>query len=50
LKKFDLSDALIVTGWLGAMVGTWLIYPPAAYILAGASLMFVGLTGGIKGE
>jgi len=50
MKKLDLSDILIVTGWIGAMIGIWLIFPPAAYIAAGASLMYVGLTGGIKGD
>jgi hypothetical protein len=47
--KFDLSDALVFIGWLGAMVGIWLIFPPAAYIAAGVSLMYLGLSGN-KGE
>ena len=51
-RKFDFSDALILIGWLGMLVGIWLIYQPAAYIVTGISLVCLGLLGGntIKGE
>jgi hypothetical protein len=44
--RFDLNDALILIGWLGALAGIWLIYQPAAYIAAGISLVCLGLIGG----
>jgi len=44
--KFDVNDAIIIIGWLGALVGIWLIYHPAAYIVAGISLVCFGLIGG----
>ncbi len=45
-QKFDLHDVLIIIGWLGALVGIWLVYRPAAYIVAGVSLVCFGLLGG----
>jgi hypothetical protein len=45
-QKFDLRDVLIIAGWLGALVGIWLIYKPAAYVVAGISLVCLGLIGG----
>lgn len=50
MKKFDFNDAIILTGWAGALIGIWLIYHPAAYIAAGLSLVYFSLIGGPKGE
>lgn len=38
-----LPDILIVVGLGCAAMGLWLIYPPAALILAGAGLCVIGL-------
>jgi hypothetical protein len=46
--KFDFNDFIILIGWLIAISGIWLIYQPAAYIVAGLSILYVGLTGGNK--
>lgn len=43
IKKFDIDDLLILLGAAGVIGGIWLIYHPAAYILAGAGLMYLGL-------
>jgi hypothetical protein len=45
-RKFDIRDVIIIIGWLGTLVGIWLIYWPAAYIVAGISLVCLGLIGG----
>jgi len=45
-QKFDIRDIIIIIGWLGALVGIWLICRPAAYIVAGLSLVCFGLLGG----
>lgn len=45
--------ALVIAGMCTAVYGVLLIYPPAAYIVAGTSLVYVGLTtdyGGKRGE
>lgn len=41
--KFDIDDLMIVLGAAGVAGGLWLIYHPAAYILAGAGLFYLGL-------
>lgn len=41
--KFDVNDVLILIGGIGALVGIWLIYHPASYIVAGAALVYLGL-------
>ena len=40
--KFDFDDLLIVLGAAGVIAGIWLIYHPAAYIIAGAGLLVLG--------
>ena len=45
--------ALVLVGACLTVYGVFLIYPPAAYIVAGTSLVYVGLTtdyGGKRGE
>ena len=42
-KKFGLKDLLILIGAGVLFYGVWLIYPPAAYILIGMSLIFLGV-------
>ena len=41
--KFDVNDVLILIGGIGALVGIWLIYHPASYIVAGVALVYLGL-------
>ena len=39
LERFDLQDGLLAVGFISLEIGTWMIYRPAAFILAG-SLFF----------
>ena len=41
--KFGIKDALLIIGAAGLFYGIWLIFPPAAYIVAGAGLIFIGM-------
>lgn len=42
-KTFDLRDAFVFGGTGLIFIGTWQIYPPAAYIVTGALLFWVGI-------
>jgi hypothetical protein len=42
-KGFDIDDLFILLGVAGVVIGVWLIYHPAAYILTGMVLLFLGL-------
>ena len=41
----DRHDAVTFAGAAVFFVGVWLIHPPAALILAGAVMVFFGITG-----
>jgi hypothetical protein len=43
--KFDISDALVLSGAIFIGIGLWLIYPPATFITIGAGLLALGLLG-----
>lgn len=44
IRNLDIDDLMILLGAAGVIGGIWLIYHPAAYIIAGAGLMYLGLT------
>lgn len=39
----DLRDALVFGGLGLAAYGAWLIFPPAAWLLAGGALFWIGM-------
>ena len=41
--KFGIRDALLLIGAGVLFYGIFLIYPPAAYIVAGAGFIYMGL-------
>jgi hypothetical protein len=43
MKKFDWNDGLIIVGAALCVVGIWQIYHPAAWLCAGAGILYLGL-------
>jgi len=41
-EKFGIKDILIFVGVASLFTGIWLIYPPAALIIIGAGLIYLG--------
>ena len=41
-NKGSISNALFIGGLVIVAVGAWLVYPPAGFIVAGASMIFMG--------
>lgn len=48
MRKFDINDVLIIAGAIGIIAGVWLIFFPAALILTGILLLYLGLAGSLK--
>ena len=42
-NTLDLWDGLVLVGAVLAAAGVWLIYPPAAMIVAGAAMITAGV-------
>lgn len=43
LKEENIKEALLLGGFVSLEIGVWLIYPPAAFIIGGAILLWLGL-------
>ena len=43
LKGFELKDFMLLLGAGALFYGIWLIYPPAAYIVIGVGVIYLGV-------
>jgi hypothetical protein len=43
--KLDLNDIFIIVGGICFGIGTYMIYPPATFILLGLGLLYLGFIG-----
>lgn len=41
-SQFDISDAMVISGWAMVFAGVWRIYQPAAIVLCGLSVLALG--------
>lgn len=42
MKRFKAPDAVMLTGAVLVFIGIWQIYEPAAFIVAGLAIAFLG--------
>ncbi len=42
-KNFELKDLALLLGAGALFYGIWLIYPPAAYIVIGVGVLYLGV-------
>lgn len=46
--KPDATDVLVIAGMVMVGAGLWMIYSPAALIVVGAFMVYLGLPKGVK--